>query len=502
MQDHDFEKQVHLKMEEMKILPSEDVWEKVELRLHQKDRRRWIIWLPLLLAGLSLTGYWVSNKFHTPTKKHSAALANTPKTKQLHNDKNSSSIKNNEITDVDNKTETAIFNKNQQAAIINTDHKNTLNKIIKNHQKNTDAGEQPDNQPIHKKSIAGSYPDNPYKLWSNKKSQHPIAQPEILPSPKHIVPEITQPENKTAISDITEQDLLVQQQEAINELFPIIVKDVPIPVNTINTSLLIVQKDLNKKILTKLHETNRSWQWGLSIQAGRSSIASGSLDKLFGGTQSDFFAMSPPSQPNNNISPSAVYKEPSPLKPATGFSAGVFVKKQLSQKFAVSIGLNYTLYSTTNLVGLKIDSSLTLQNSFASNRLSLDQFYRVGNTGRHTNTYHFIELPVFLQTRLIRSRKMPLYWDLGFSVSKLLKSNALSFDYVSGVYYKDNQQLNKTQFNFITGLPVRLFSTRKLALQTGPEFRYGLSNVVKPETTTGKHFLFLGLKANLLFGNK
>ena len=55
---NEFEKQVQQKMEELKLVPSDPVWQKVEMQIRKKkDRRRAILWIPLivLLAG----GLWI-----------------------------------------------------------------------------------------------------------------------------------------------------------------------------------------------------------------------------------------------------------------------------------------------------------------------------------------------------------------------------------------------------------------------------------------------------------
>src|SRR5437660_12210399 len=70
MPDHEFEKQVHQKIGEMKLRPSEAVWEKVEKQLHGKQkRRRLAIWLPLLLLCLGLGGYLLLNSLPGASNK-------------------------------------------------------------------------------------------------------------------------------------------------------------------------------------------------------------------------------------------------------------------------------------------------------------------------------------------------------------------------------------------------------------------------------------------------
>src|SRR5687767_12084725 len=59
MSDHDFEKQVHQKLEELKLRPSDTVWMEVEKNIRQDKRRRrflWL-WLPTLFICLTTSGY-------------------------------------------------------------------------------------------------------------------------------------------------------------------------------------------------------------------------------------------------------------------------------------------------------------------------------------------------------------------------------------------------------------------------------------------------------------
>src|SRR6266498_2919518 len=55
---NEFEKQVQQKMEELKLVPSEPVWQKVEMQIRKKkDRRRLIFWIPFLVLLLG-GGLW------------------------------------------------------------------------------------------------------------------------------------------------------------------------------------------------------------------------------------------------------------------------------------------------------------------------------------------------------------------------------------------------------------------------------------------------------------
>jgi hypothetical protein len=56
---------------------------------------------------------------------------------------------------------------------------------------------------------------------------------------------------------------------------------------------------------------------------------------------------------------------------------------------------------------------------------------------------------------------LPLFWEGGVTISRLLNSNALQFDPSSGNYYNDNSAINKTQLGLNTSISISLFSKHK-----------------------------------------
>src|SRR6476659_1890733 len=67
---NEFEKQVQQKMEELKLVPSDPVWQKVEMQIQKKkDRRRMILWIPLFL--LIAAGLWFGiNEYSSTSSIH------------------------------------------------------------------------------------------------------------------------------------------------------------------------------------------------------------------------------------------------------------------------------------------------------------------------------------------------------------------------------------------------------------------------------------------------
>lgn len=98
MSDHEFEKQVQRKLDELKLRPSDAVWTAVEQNIRQtRPRRRFGFWLPVFFVFLATTGYLLYSGNLTfnqkPTIAQSTPAAETKNhssTKDIaHNDNNS-----------------------------------------------------------------------------------------------------------------------------------------------------------------------------------------------------------------------------------------------------------------------------------------------------------------------------------------------------------------------------------------------------------------------------
>lgn len=493
MQDNDFEKQVHLKMGELRLLPSEAVWEQVEMRLHRKERRRWVIWFPLLFTGLALAGYFAINTGHLSNPQLLHAATDKSAQKKINNNVSRPTV-DKPLTLNDNKVASSTKRSNAEKTFQKAQENISIESQT-GRKKNNNNDKQKFYQPDKLITIAISSSSsniNNLVIKNSTASKTPqlISSDSFVDSHKNEFQQYA-PEEKTDTSFNTKE--IIQDDDS--ELIQAEVKEFPLTASLINTSLISFKENLFFKVPNKLQNQRRRWEWGLSLQAGRSSLTNGTINKVFSGAVMDFSASA-------TLSPNVVYREPYPTRASAGFSAGAFMKKNMSEIFAICIGINYTLYSTSTTVGKKVDSLLLPQSSVAANQQVFNQYFRIGSAGNYTNKYHYIEIPVVLQTRLTRNWKLPLYWDAGFSLSRLIASNALHFDINRGVYFKDNQLINKASFNINTGLPATLSLKKKFVLQAGPQLQYGFSNVLANEKASGKHFLFLGLKATVLPGKK
>jgi hypothetical protein len=500
MQDNDFEKQVHQKMGELRLLPSEAVWEQVEMRLHRKERKRWIIWFPLLLTGLTLAGYFVINTGHLSNLKLIHAATDKSAQKKINN--NVSRPTSDKPLTLNGNQEASSTKRTNSEKIFQKAHENISIETQTGRQRNINNSKQKFYHPdkLITTAISSSSSNiNKLVIKNSTASKTPqlISSDSFVDSHKNKFQQYAQ-EEKTDTSFNTKERVLEDDKELLQSD----VKEVPLIASHVNTLLISIKENPFFKVSNKLQNQRRRWEWGLSLQVGRSSLTHGTFNKSFssGGalnSSSPIFSAT-----NFNQSANTVYREPYPTRASAGFSAGAFMKKNLSGRFTFSFGFNYTLYSTSTTVGKKVDSLLLLRSAVSGNVQELNKYFRIGSAGSYINKYHYIEVPIVLQTRLTKSWKVPLYWDVGFSLSRLIASNALYFDSNTGVYYKDNQLLNKTHFNIITGLPVKLFAGKKFQLQAGPQLQYSFSNILANQISPEKHFLFLGLKANLVPGEK
>lgn len=192
--------------------------------------------------------------------------------------------------------------------------------------------------------------------------------------------------------------------------------------------------------------------------------------------------------------------KPSYISPGISFSVGASARRELSKRLSVSAGLNYSQFNTRSRVGDRVNSSQVVNNG-VSGYLYVQSYYLldpVQNT-EYKNKYHFIELPVMLHTRIGSGNKIPIYWNAGLILSRLISSTSLHFDGTTGVYYKNDRLLNQTQVGAGTGFSFVLFNATSHPLWIGPSVRSNISTILKKEVSASKHFVSLGLNANYFF---
>ena len=254
----------------------------------------------------------------------------------------------------------------------------------------------------------------------------------------------------------------------------------------------------SSKTLVKSARKKFRWEYGATIAGGVSNLNDGTIFEALKSSQTADAAASAPAN-NFLFAPVAAGVPPakaSTVKAGPYFSVGAFASKKISETFTLMLGLNYSQYNTVISVGYRVDSSRLVNNG--AQVMNVSRYYRADQKSKFTNTYHFIEIPISLQTRLLKSRKMPVFWDAGFSFQQLIGSNALVFDSGTGVYYKDKSIYHDTQLGLSTGLSFGLLGRTKTPLLIGPSIKYHVSGMFDKDIQAQKHLFSAALQIRML----
>ena len=540
MSDHNFEKQIQQKLEELKIPPSDTVWTSVEAQIRkEKRRRRGIVFFPILFILLG-TGFYLvfQNKFSSSNDRASEIVStNSTSKNSTPNKKNNTSeqtktenelasekrpqdnptsstkqpgIENVQEEDVDKSTvsEKKVEQKridrvvpfNERTSNAQPPSKKVFNRsddiiksdgIIKSDDivKSNKDFEKERSKDILTHQKTGD--DNVSAKTGTEISGKQKQQPSNTPVDKEIVAAPDSSGNKIA------------DNAGVNRVTDSTISNDLTRVKPVDSSLMTSVPEETKIGVKKTKSSN--WKWGINGSAGISNLSD---ESFFGGIVSGItgaekalvldLAPAAYNAPPSNAGPQAVIYEPSTIEKGFSFSFGAFVQKNISKRFSVSTGLQYSFYSTHIQVGNRIDSSALVQNAVGS--LNVSQFYRsapVTTTREYTNRFHFVELPVSVHAQLNKGKRLPIFWNAGLSLSYLVSTNALHFDSRTGVYYKDNGLFNKLQSNLSTGFSVSLWNSSRMPVNIGPQLQYGLTNFMKHEVDGSRHLFFLGLNAKV-----
>lgn len=569
MSDHEFEKQVHQKLEELKLRPSDTVWMEVEKNIRQGKRRRRFMWLWLaaLFICVTTSGYILyrytidsnntraiakvvpsslSNKTITETSNTSTQQASTNTKRVPENSaQTGESIeplspqtdnKQPVVTgDETSKEPAATFPHKEQPAIAVIEKKAPANKetfgihnkkrVKKKHAGNKhDAGEP-----------AGAGYNNWYTHKKQPSGKKKSAQ-DVIANDKETIQR--QPLEVPAAHDAAADTDAARKQLFLNTI-PRILNDtgntiatnkaVPEPFNS--QPLLLAPDSANDRTATAMPiQRKRSylWHWGIVTDAGYSRIAESKLFQLRGllGTEKylaeDLAARSSASRDANPlinyssaVQAAAPAKKASPIQPDFSFSAGFFVQRTLSDRFKLSLGLEYSYMSVNTQVGKREDNPITV-NIGSSMGAVVPFYYKV--PGHYSSTlqsgtqneyysqkyryrFQYLEIPLMANWQINKGRRMPpIVFEGGFSMARLLSVRGLHFDGTKGVYYQDKELFNKTQFNLVTGLSVGLLQRSKHPVWIGPNLRYALNGLVKKEISSGQYMWSTGLSIKMLLG--
>jgi len=470
MEQNNFEKNVQQKMDEFKIAPSDSVWTNVEKRIGRKDKDRKLIFILFFLIVVLLSGgYWLL-KSSTNNQKNNQQIGNVIKNKS------------------------------------NSKARNNVDSSFENLQTNTgNPSLRPDTAEVSAMKIRSAKADSENKVRKDKQQKNDRAfkgliskQKEVYSKPGNNGDSLFQVnhENKqvlmipNVLKNETENYANTQSDSSLEN---------KINTDSVNSSELKSDKGLDK-IIVKNDSAKRRisakqkghWNIGFTLSGGESSIETSFLERSF--SSADYLS----NMPSSGGIPSYYY-QPSPIKNSTAFIAGVLVEKDISARGKIVFGLSYKYYSLVNKVGNKIDSILSPSRQYFSVSNSYNSF---NSSFTYWNNFHYLELPVSFKLGLSKNKKLPLSWEAGVNLSRLISSNALQFKSNAGVYYNDNSLLNKMQVGFHTALAATIFSKQKLPVTFGPYFYYGATSIADKGLYSSKHFSFIGIQTEFLLRKK
>lgn len=247
----------------------------------------------------------------------------------------------------------------------------------------------------------------------------------------------------------------------------------------------------------------KSWEWGISGQAGASTVGKGLSgvfsNGLFEKSQYNY-AASPVTSPdlsflgNQNNYLAAAPPPASAIKTGMAWNAGGFGKWYIKDRLALTFGAEYSLYTTSREVGSMVVPQYNLNGASQDVNARFAAYYTGGNGVNYTNKYHFVQVPLGIQWQVNKGIKLPLQVDAGLALAYLVNTNAVHYRSNTGVYYEDKSLFNKLQTGLYAGFSVKLFQHTERPLYIGPLVQYNLSNTTKSSTGLKQNFMYAGLK--------
>lgn len=486
--ENKFEKQIHRKLDELKISPSESVWLSVKDRIkHKKDRKWPVIILIFLIMGIPI-GY-----LHFS----SAPELSITSTKSAKTDTTESQPNVNNAT---GKNEDAAKRQTGQMPPGISDSKpGDKEKIDASPGSSSISGNfsvvrNPSNINRETKATAIKSQDVPiYKHEEENQFKEQLpATPNFEGEDNYQRKEFTSEEYREP-----DQSNIWIESRIYSHIIPAIKIDHAILYNSSSINQ-IKQLTLSDRAIAEIvkaqkvvTEKNAKKNWAVGIYAAGGIAHVGSRFLGLGTAPAADYLQSA----NSSANPGGgtVIPSPSKIRNEVGYAAGIFLEKEISKNSSISFGINFKELNTSNVTGRKNDS-IPGGISFDSRSSNVSQEYR--------NSFRFLELPLQFNTQLVKGNKITLLWHGGFAISQLISSNALQFDPALKSYYNDNSIFNKTQLGFNTALSLSIIKQKNLAILAGPFIDYHLTRLTDEGLYAKKHFVFAGLQTRILFEKK
>jgi hypothetical protein len=481
MQENEFEKNIRMKIGELRLDPTEDVWKGVAANIHRQKRKRRVFFFLMffaVLAGSSVTYFMLkpdenqqtlangSNKFHETT----AANSNKSSAGNLTNKSHSKTEKGE--PDSTPSTVATIESSNPAKNNHTQQQTSSVKKNIAASSFEMSSQARRDLKSLSKIKVANKVEETA----GNASLNNPLYTP---------------PTN--ALSKSAEDGLEQKQVKSLEDQKAGITKD------TVPEKLLAEsEKDTLKTPLAETkpadkikQQSNKKIIFGFTVFAGLSDNRT--QLPLLTAADANFFNSPTQNTTGANITPISKLG----YKSSFSYAFGFYAKKGLSKRLALSAGLNYHYYSATSSVGDKSSSSRTFFDASFSDNTTVVESYGFGRSINFKNKYGLIEVPVNLLLLLNKNQNRQIVLSAGITPAFLVSSTALYANYNQNLYYKEDKQFRKWMFSVNSGLQFPVANPRRFNISAGPEFQLGLNNITKPVIGSNQHLISAGLKVNV-----
>ena len=441
---NEFEDNVHQNLEGLLLKPSAAVWDKVEGQIKKEKKRRMLLFLLLSFFVFFVGGlFWMNagNKQSSVSLIHSNnATVMSSKKEFIGSMKNPQTKKANLISIPGDISITDI---KAQKIIMQPETKAEL----KIKQQNSGTG------------IVAAINKLPKKLNTKSRIKYTTKAADI----DEVVENDNRNKDFVIVSPKTDS---VKNTEAMKTMNDSSKKITPLIKDT-------SMNKPNEKQIVKNKQTGHKWTIGFSFDIGSAATPN---------AYSNFYNTAGPiisgTGGGTNSVNSGRLQSSAKLAPGIGFSIGVFAARKISAKTNISLGLNYRLFST----------------DIKSNGIDSIAFNRYQSFNHYHNYFHFIEMPIEIQSKITGIKKLPLYWSAGILFSELVGAKALQFDKANGLYYSDNSLFNKTGLGLSAGLFFTIKQNWERPLQIGPDFYYTVTAVSNSGIYNQAHYKFIGIR--------
>lgn len=474
MADNNFETNMHRQMEEFKISPSAEVWQKVEEQLQKDKRRRRLFFLlpltVLLTAGIGF-GIYQLGKNKGITKA------------VVQQNQNSIIEKKQSIAETNNST---IAQPNKSETTSNHALQNELVKKNENEreQQESVSSVKPSNNTAPQKLLI--------KLSSEKKTnttEKIVAHKQKKSADVIVYTKIAAPANtpiKSSKSNIESKPIKTEiatvetkptvEQELVNNI-KIISRDS----TSINTNSV---SDTNVVVIPANKKSHNKAKWNIGFEGGVGFSGANAYGK--NGVPASSNSGSALGGPNNL--PTIIESE-SKIKSAIALSLGFIANKKIGKQNFIVMGLRYQFASTKRNIGVAINSG----NAFVQFRdygvINAAASFSRGDTATYKTNCHFLQVPILFEQ--VVGKKQLFSYNAGVIPSLLLSSNALAYNKNDGRYYRSSEMHRNAQLFLSGGFNWKTSIKSKLSIS--PEFNYGILNFFKKDGPQ-QHLFTGGLK--------